>query len=462
MDRWTLLIATLALLGPALPAAAAGGPGKLPGPFGKPVAPKKPTGVAPLQTPPPKVVTHPKHKPLGNTVATPLPQVDPGELAVKRPPVRGDLSCRRGDPDCNPCTAGVRAQFRRVARGQAQWKSKPWRFEWGTRYSPDSVRPYEAFDEDTDLANALGLSSSHPQAFVRTNAGPAWYAGTHSQHEAGRPGTVFIVQQDADGKKSLAALHRTKTQHPNGLHVLGHYLLFAERPDKTRPDELRVIDIDRRQVRQDITHLVPEDPGTAKSWKQFGGGLGAAKLSDGSYLVISSLPGDRKTSAGGVPQLRFHQFYNLRGNLADPAAATMRFLGAQQFTPTAAVPAKYQFSENLSLVTECGTGDIYGIHSSGDGEGPDGLEGSGYYRLSKLEAGPSGPVLTPIDVFEMSQNTADCHIRSAASVGVGPNGRLEFLCHQYRKDPDPSALNPLSGNITGHDQWRFRAGVPNP
>ena len=38
-------------------------------------------------------------------------------------------------------------------------------------------------------------------------------------------------------------------------------------------------------------------------------------------------------------------------------------------------------------------------------------------------------------------------MRSAASAGVGPGGKLELLCHQYRKDPDPSAVNPFQFNV---------------
>lgn len=386
---------------------------------------------------------------------SPVPHVDPDTWqSLVTIETKGDLSCRRGDPDCNPCTANVRAQFRKVREGDATWSVKPWRFSWGRSYVPDSIEPYEAFDEDTHLANALGVSYAHPQGFVRTNSGPGFYAGTHSQKEDGRPGTVFIVDQDAEGRKSLAALHRTSTRHPSGLHVLGKYLLFAERP-KNRPDELRVIDLDRRRSRQSIAHAVPDPAGVNASVKQFGGGLGAAKLADGGYLILSAIPGDRRD------EKRFHQFYRATGNLGTNGGLVLTFLHEQEFTPTTTVPAKYQYSENVSLVTECTTGDIYAIHTSGDGEGLDALIGHGYWRLSKLVKRGGKPALDPVDVFEMGQNTADCHMRSAASVGVAPNGKLEFICHQFRKDPDPSALNPLSGNIGGEDAWRFRVGVPN-
>ncbi len=435
----------------------------------------KPTSSLPRHAKPtpvqPKLPTKPMNKPSAKPSFDPgprphhpqpsAPTIDRSKIYHPSVPIKGDLSCRRGDADCNPCTADVPGQFAKMRRGEANWKRKPWRFEWGNRYAPDSIRPYEAFDEDSHIANAFGLSSAHPQAFVRTNEGPAWYAGTHSQKESGRPGTVFIVEQGPRGKKNLVALHRTKTQHPNGLHVLGRFLLFAERPNSRNLDELRVIDLRRRTVAQDITHLIPEAVGDSRAFKQFGGGLGSAKLSDGSYLLISTVPGDRKTqNEDRSRKHRYHQFYNMKGDLTDPSELTMRFLAEQRFTPNRAVAQKYEFSENLSLVTECRSGDIYAMHSSGDGDAVDGLEGSGYWRLSKLVRTGGEPQLEPIDVFEVNQTAKSCHMRSAASVGVAPNGKLEFLCHQYRKDPDPSAVNPFGGNISGKDHWNFRAGVP--
>jgi len=38
----------------------------------------------------------------------------------------------------------------------------------------------------------------------------------------------------------------------------------------------------------------------------------------------------------------------------------------------------FAFSENLSLITECQTGDIYAIHTSGDPKGVSVISGNGY------------------------------------------------------------------------------------
>lgn len=370
---------------------------------------------------------------------------------------KGDPNCRRGEPDCNRCTADVAGQFRKIASGQKQRKEKPWRFKWGREYEPEAIKPFDAFDEDSPFSDSFGLSTAHPQGFVRTNSNRYMYAGSHSQYEARKPGTIFIIEQTPDGKKYLAYLHRAKTRHPSGVHVLGRYLIFGERPHGSR-DLLRVIDLDRANVRQDIAHLMPEpaadDPFAGD--KLFGGGIGMARLIDGSYLLISSHPGSRDDRP------RFHRFYRVTGDISNPDQLRIRFVRQQQYThPPQFGSTERKYSENLSLITECGSGDIYAIHSSGDSEGPAALIGRGYWRLSKLVVSTAGIELQPIDVYEVPQNAQSCHMRSAASAGVNASSKLELLCHQYRKDPDPSLFNPLPILPGGNDSWTFVAETPN-
>ena len=382
------------------------------------------------------------------------PRVLPSPTANAQP-VIGWLGCKATDPDCNRCTSDVVGQFNRVKNGKATWRTKPWRFDWGRDYPPYGIDGYEAFDEDSDLANGTGISYSHPQGFVRSHRPGAMYVGSHSRHDSAKPGTVFVVRQDSTGKKYLSALHRTRHKHPSGVHMLGKFVLFGDR--ESGKSQLRMIDLDRRGVRHDITHALPAISGPSRNVQQrFGGGIGAAKLADGSYLLISSGPGGR------APGTRYDQFFEMRGRL-DSAKLKLRFLGADRYDNPSWAKHDFRYSENVSVITECSTGHIYTVHTSGEGReaGIGGLEGGGYWRLSKLERIAGTLRLRTLSIFEMSQNTANCHIRSSATVGVAPNGKLEFLCHQYRKDPDPSALNWFEANTTGHDQWGFRAGVAN-
>ena len=66
-------------------------------------------------------------------------------------------------------------------------------------------------------------------------------------------------------------------------------------------------------------------------------------------------------------------------------------------------------SENLSVVTECGSGKIFTIHTTGD----YGLYGNGYWRLSRVD---DGPKLTHIAMARQDQHNEKCHHRSSATV----------------------------------------------
>lgn len=370
------------------------------------------------------------------------------------PAFRASTDCPLDAPDCNPCTNDVAGQFAGFARKRAKWKQKPWRFEWGTAYPPYSLQPFQTFDEDSPVSNALGISESHPQGFVRTNSGEFPYAGSHSTYKGeDKPGSVFIVRQDDKGRKWLASLHRAYSRHPSGVHVLGKYVAFGDR-NSAGQRLLRFIDIERQESRQslDVPFPVP-----AENENPFGGGLGLARLANGKYLLLTSWPGSRTNTP------HFTDIYELSGSLIVPSGLQVKLVNQSRYTAAPQWGGKdYRYSENLSVISECGTGNIYVVHTSGDQEGISGLIGGAYWRLSKLTGSAPHLRLTPVDVFEMRQNTEDCHIRSAATVGVY-QGKLEFLCHQYRKDPDPNAANPLSivgAALRGSgDSFKFRAGV---
>lgn len=453
MLAFRLVVSGLVFLGAGVATAAP--PNVLPpGSFPKP-GPQLPKGAAkPTKKGPSKTGPNPLGPSTGGK-SQKIKTLPPGIVAKLKwkAPTKGATGCSSNAPDCNRCTPNVVAQFRKVKNGQANWKAKPWRFQWGRKYPPYAVDGYQAFDEDSDLANGTGISYSHPQGFVRANRAGAMYVGSHSRHDAAKPGTIFIVRQDSTGKKALVALHKTRHKHPSGVHMLGKYVLFGDRSGGR--SQLRMLDLDRKYTRHDISYDLPSFEGASSGLKpKFGGGVGAAKLSDGSYLLVSTLKG------GKAPGPRYDQFFVMKGALGSSSLA-ITYAGEHRYENPSWANKDFRYSENISLITECGTGDIFAVHTSGDGResGVDGLEGGGYWRLSKLERHQGKLRFKPLSVFQMSQNTANCHIRSSATVGVSPNGKLEFLCHQYRKDPDPSALNWFEANTTGNDQWGFRAGT---
>jgi hypothetical protein len=102
------------------------------------------------------------------------------------------------------------------------------------------------------------------------------------------------------------------------------------------------------------------------------------------------------------------------------------------------------YSENLSVVTECGTGRLYTIHTTGQYL----LTGDGYWRLSRVESDEDGPRLKLVSIAKQSQDSGDCHHRSSATVHVNKSGELEFLCTER---------NVLKRNPTG--TFNFKEGT---
>jgi hypothetical protein len=78
------------------------------------------------------------------------------------------------------------------------------------------------------------------------------------------------------------------------------------------------------------------------------------------------------------------------------------------------------------MITECGTGKIYVVHSSGDNT--PGFEGLGWFRLTRLSWGPGGIEESTMIEHTFTQ-TLDCWTRGGASVHIGPSGNIDFYCH---------------------------------
>ncbi|RMG93758.1 MAG: hypothetical protein D6705_17790 [Deltaproteobacteria bacterium] len=89
----------------------------------------------------------------------------------------------------------------------------------------------------------------------------------------------------------------------------------------------------------------------------------------------------------------------------------------------------YNFSENVSSVVECGTGEIYLIHS---GVKKGNFGALTFYRLSHVrwESGV-GPQLEPIAWGTVAHDPA-CKGRASATVWADGSGGMELYCSEYR------------------------------
>ena len=345
---------------------------------------------------------------------------------------KGSTRCNPNQPDCNVCAANVQTQFQKAAAQQISWSRKSWNFAWPQAYPPQNVRPLDVFDGDPKYT--LGIPDTHVQGFVRTNSRLFPYAGSHSHKSKGG---IFVIKQGANGQQFLSSLHKTTGRHPSGVQVIGKYLIYGE------GSRLFIRDIESQsQSRVGVF--------SAKG-ANFGGGLAIFKLARDNHLLITTGPGGQRKGT------RYNRFYHLKSVNGVPAS--LEFINQSFTNKPAQWPSQYMFSENMSLVTECGTGDVYAIHTTGDEKGVSMISGKGYWRLSKLVTDGKALGLTAINAFSTRQDIKRCNLRASATVSVNSQNRLEFVCHGYAKDPDGSGFNVLGKTSRNRDKFNYNVGV---
>lgn len=327
---------------------------------------------------------------------TPPPQVS----------LLGYTGCPSGAADCNVCANDVEAQVAdafSASYPRTTWAGQSWSLSWGARYLPYYLTPAEVFDD-----GELPVPSHHVQGFARTNSTSFPYVGTYSDDTTG---SLFILGSGTT--PALRYIHRSNTVHPSGVHALGRYAAFAE------DDNLRLVDLSRAGVQTDLRYLIPRDDPFSAGMNRAGGGIGLARLAAGGYLLVATTPGGDDLS-----RPRWTYFYHLAGSLEAPAA---RYLGAWAYEQPISWNQDYSRAENLSVITECGTGRLYVLHTYGHYE----PWLNGYWRLSRVEAGPLGPKLRPVASYLQPQDFFGCHHRSAATAFVAPDHIVDFYCHEY-------------------------------
>ena len=344
---------------------------------------------------------------------------------------KGDTRCAFGQSDCNVCAANVQQQFQKAAAKQINWSRKRWDFNWPQRYPPQNVRPFDVFDGDPKYA--LGIPNTHVQGFVRTNSNLYPYAGSHSHK---RTGGIFVIKQGANGKQFLSSLHQTTGRHPSGVQVIGRYLVYGE------GNRLYFKDINSKNQDYDIQLTAPK--------ARFGGGLGVIKLANNNHLLVVTGPGGQK------PGLRFNRFYHLKSVNGRPVS--LSYINESTTVKPQQWPNILAFSENLSLITECGTGDVYSVHTTGDEQGISAIAGKGYWRLSKLVSNGKALGLKAVNAFTTGQDMKRCNVRASATVNVNAQNRLEFVCHGYAKDPDGTGFNILGKASRNRDKFYYNVG----
>lgn len=347
---------------------------------------------------------------------TPRPTLPPPPSSI-----RGYTKCKYGDVDCNMCVHDVEGSFERAFEDDGMgWKNWRWHLYYNNEYRPANKGPKSG--------GIAGWFEWHIQGFARTNNETIRYAASHSNSKSKNGGYYFIKKDD---RNSLYAMHLAQTDHPNSVAEIGQYVVTAG--DGT--DDVRFFDLRKIRSPQDVRRNVPGI--------DTGGGLGMARLADGAYMLVANTYGE-------IPKHRYAQFYRWEGPLTKPTS--VKLLASSPYSQPSHWTEDFEGSDNLSLITECGTGRLYTIHASGDSNWHE-FVSRGHWRLSRVDWDEKAgkPVLKTLDGYKVSQDKRNCHLRSAGTVHATRNHKLEFYCHER---------NLVHGGILSHDEFFFKLGQP--
>ena len=356
----------------------------------------------------------------------------------------GREDCAPGARECNPCVEDVGGTFLSLfGDGPYEQTTHAWHFDPDGSYPPQGLVPQSAFDH--------GDVKAHVQTLVRTNSAERpialVYSGCKSCAWKASPGVLVLV----DDALEIERMYHTWDIHPTGLVNLGTMLLYGDKgaPEVTGTTGyvVRMFPLDTG-IDFPATHfgyLRLPDPGLEPGRPTPGGGMTMIALDSGGFLLVTTGPGGRK-------KRKFTDFFYV---LPEPGYDGPRPLGtltlddpeSLEFAVSVEHLARWEldaendggprdkafdFSENASGVVECGTGDLYLIHSGSK----RGLAGRPtFYRLSRVtwESGV-GPQLEPV-AWGTLPETPKCTGRASATAWADGGGKMELYCSEYRMLP---------------------------
>jgi len=300
----------------------------------------------------------------------------------------GDDTCAVSDRTCNRCINNVASQFARI--DDPSQKS----FQWtDVFYPPEGLNPWTSFD--------ASWVKSHYQGFARVQrGGSVEFIGF--SYAPSTPGLIGIAHEPSPGNWEVQTLYTGANNHPSTMFALGAYFGFANGDNL-----LQFIDVEDEnwKLADQPSYEMPKDDPNRLGIDTAGGGIAMARLRGGGYLLTVEQAGSRQRV----------DFFFIDGDLEAPARK--QFLGS---TPAPS-------SDNMSLITECGTGDLYLIQISGTDIA---LEfGSSRWVLARIDWGfDDGPHRVHVDEKDDWTNSATyCWPRGGASATALEDGRLEFL-----------------------------------
>lgn len=339
------------------------------------------------------------------------------DAVAPRVAFRGDDTCERGAADCNVCAPDVVGQF----AGGWQGQQRKWRFD-------------EPVQGNLAPRRAYAPLAGHVQGFVRLNVAPEAYAMLHSHN--GRPMASISFIGERNGALALESLYRLGAPdgHTSGAFVIGQYVGFL---DADR--QLALVDghAPSAHSRLVVKHLKLSNPDETEGnfmddpqhhgLTDWSGGLAMAKLQGGTYLLLAN--------EGGGSAGKSHFFELAPFEEATNTELPAREWGHAEYPPATQLCAEHHHSENVALITECGSGDIYAVHvGSNDAIRFGKTEVGGhrtFWRLSRVVQDRNELTLEPVGVYLRQAHLSYCHGRSAGTAFVDPTTRrIDLLCHE--------------------------------
>lgn len=338
---------------------------------------------------------------------------------------KGKTDCAYGARDCNRCVNDVVEQFRDLTQRDAHVRRvRKWKIEtFDLPYPPRNLSP----------SAPIGPNSfaGHFQSFIRLPTDGI--AGAPNLFASYSNAAIFGSRAEAEpsgriGNGNLRYHYGAAYDHPGGMQGLGQYVLVATEKDGADGTRLEILDSAAPNTPPRVYPL----PGMDRA-----ANVSAAKLQSGGYLLLLS-------------RSSYHTDYRLffTASLEDPlledVLPSITTTWDTGFASGWSGDEKNGF-ENLSMVTECGTGKLYVIGSTApEVLNPDGLTalypwGKSIWSLYELVSGTS-----PVDgkhhaLRHITNNTREmysreCDPRASGTAFAGPNGELALYCHQRNND----------------------------
>ncbi|MET0287070.1 MAG: hypothetical protein ABW352_21480 [Polyangiales bacterium] len=348
-------------------------------------------------------------------------QVQADRAPAQLEPVRGETRCDEAANDCNRCVTDVPAAFARIA-------STPSR---KLRYSAHGGERLPPFHQR--LAG-FGSHRAHVQGIARS--GDWLVLSRSSPGEVGNAG-LFLLPIDEPETRFYYPIGGV--DHPGGLSTLGRYAFVAvDCDDERRCGRATFVDIfdlaspgSRGALLQRFRLGAQGEPGRVHTVTS----VAVTRLQTGALLMFVQGKDSR------------HEGWFYESDAA-PQSARTRWTYRGHWTRELARSEQYQ---NTSLLTECGSGDVYmvGLGNAelnvmsvllGDalGKAP-GVDTMSLLKLGATSHGALSMEWQTSRAFDPGDG-GFCTFRAAANVHVTPDHTLELYCSTRKAPADPLGL----------------------